>query len=158
MTTTPVDSTYCPTCQRIGSHASDCKAARPVCIYADRYKDDAERIEAERQERLRRGQRVIDGVCPDWCEGHWETGIAGWEEHRDGVFHRSHSSEPSIERKGVMSRQNASAWVSVDEHEDGTFDPATVTLDVTNTCDLTPDQAREFARDLLRLADWAEYK
>lgn len=152
-TTTPVDSHFCPACKRIGSHAINCTGF--VCTHATYYADETERAEAWRRTRLSRGQQRLDS-CPTWCEGHYETGIASWEEDRTGVYHRTHSTEPTADLRGQGKREVASLWVDVDEHEDGTFDPALVVLDVTSTCHLTPEQARQYARDLLAAADTAE--
>lgn len=96
-------------------------------------------------------------TCAPYCEGphhgadEWDVRIA------TGEMVRSHSGggwPPMLIRVGADRHRYAEVGVGAHEHIGGTLEPTTVTVPV-HDLDMTPEQARTYARYMLEAADVA---
>ena len=96
--------------------------------------------------------------CPPWCDGLHRGGIVDWDELTDGSgFIRSHSGGDWGCLRNGAGRYVVGVYVGVNEHDDGTFDPAEISLDLSSRDPgLTAEQARTLARYLTEAADLIE--
>lgn len=92
--------------------------------------------------------RPTEAICPPWCNGH-DGEYQGWEDVDPGQLREHGGFDINI---GA-----AHAYLNQTENEDHSLKPSQIDVYVDrDTAELTPAQAREFARALLDAADWAE--
>jgi len=101
---------------------------------------------AEALQALQRAEPVFNDACPIWCTGH--------KSDSDEQNHTGHHWLP-VQSVGwsLNKRLGYEVSVSTGKSADG---GVYVTIDAECGPDLTPEQAREVARQVLEASEWVE--